>query len=44
VIEPREIGALMQEAALGERAQKVGLRTKIASHGKPLCKRIAPLQ
>jgi hypothetical protein len=43
-IEPREIGALMQEAAPGERAQKVGLRTEITSHGKPLRKRIAPLQ
>ena len=36
LIETREIGALMQEAALGEHAEKVGLRTKIAGHGKPL--------
>ena len=43
LIETREIGALMQKAALDEYAEKVGLGTKIACHGKPLCIKFATL-
>jgi hypothetical protein len=38
LIEPGQIGAMMQKAALDERAQKVGLGTKITGHGTPSAK------
>jgi hypothetical protein len=38
LIETREIGALMQKAALDEHGEEAGLGTKVTGHGKPSAK------
>jgi hypothetical protein len=38
LIKPREIGALLQKAALDEHSEEGGLGTKFTGHGKPSVK------